>query len=75
MDLGGYVATGGPYQIAHQAPAWIWLMPLLIFGGMFFWVINDINANKIGCMNLIFVVWSLLFLLLGHNFLEYGFSS
>src|SRR5574340_303278 len=36
---GGFVATGGPYAIAHPAPDWIWIMPgsifvLIIFGGV-----------------------------------------
>jgi len=30
MDLGGYVASGGPYEIAHPAPNWIWVFPVFI---------------------------------------------
>jgi hypothetical protein len=35
--IGGFCASGGPYQIAHQCPKGIGgLLPLSIFGGLIF---------------------------------------
>ena len=39
---GGFVASGGPYEIAHPAPGWGWLVPVSIlalfaFGGLSLW--------------------------------------
>ena len=30
MYLGGFVASGGPYAIAHPAPGWVWIVPVSI---------------------------------------------
>jgi hypothetical protein len=32
MDLGGMVAIGGPYEIAHPAPGYWWIFPVSIIG-------------------------------------------
>ncbi|RJP33622.1 MAG: hypothetical protein C4536_03965 [Actinobacteria bacterium] len=32
MDLGGMVAVGGPYEIAHPAPGYWWIFPVAIIG-------------------------------------------
>ncbi len=32
MDLGGMVAKGGPYEIAHPAPGYVWIFPVSIMG-------------------------------------------
>jgi hypothetical protein len=32
MDLGGMVAKGGPYEIAHPAPDYWWIFPVSIIG-------------------------------------------
>lgn len=34
MDLGGFVASGGPYEIAHEAPGYVWIFPVAIIGCM-----------------------------------------
>ncbi len=69
---GGFVATGGPYEIAHPAPDWAWLVPISIlslfaFGGLSLW------ASMRGWgLNPIAYAWSALFLSLGWNFLRLG---
>lgn len=74
MDLGGFVASGGPYEIAHQAPNWIWIFPVSIVGGVIFIFINRRNARKVGGLNLFALAWPALFLSLGENFFEYSFN-
>jgi hypothetical protein len=33
-ELGGFVAAAGPYEIAHPAPEWAWILPVAIVCGM-----------------------------------------
>ncbi|MCK4835062.1 MAG: hypothetical protein KAT17_00405 [Candidatus Aminicenantes bacterium] len=74
MRLGGFVASGGPYEIAHQAPDWIWIMPVSIFLGIIVMFVSFAAGKKIGGPNLMALAWSALFISLGWNFLEFGFS-
>jgi len=74
MRLGGFVASGGPYQIAHEAPGWIWIFPLSIFlmlGSMF---TSFFAGSKVAGPNLMALSWSALFIALGWNFVEFGFG-
>jgi hypothetical protein len=76
MDLGGFCASGGPYQIAVECPdAVIASTPLSIFGG--FLAAGLIIWGAAGLpgawLSLVFLAWPALFLSLGWNFLEYGF--
>ncbi|OPL17772.1 MAG: hypothetical protein AVO35_08930 [Candidatus Aegiribacteria sp. MLS_C] len=74
MRLGGFVASGGPYQIAHQAPDWVWVFPvsiMLMVGSMF---ASMYAGSKVGGPNLMALAWSALFLVLGWNFVEFGFG-
>jgi hypothetical protein len=73
MDLGGFVATGGPYQIEHQAPNWIWILPVSIVSGIIFLFIYTLFANKLGGLKLTSLAWPALFCSLGYNFLAYSF--
>jgi hypothetical protein len=75
MDLGGMVAVGGPYEIAHPAPSYVWIFPVAIIAcilivffsmGMFSW-----GKGRASLVALFF--WPAIFLSLGWNFLEYGF--
>jgi len=75
MTEGGFVASGGPYEIAHPAPEWIWILPvsilaLFVFGGISMFV----SSRKWG-INLIFFAWIALFLSLGWNFWRFGLTS
>ncbi len=74
MHLGGFVASGGPYHIAHQAPDWVWMMPVSIFLGLIAVFASFAATKRIGGPNLMALAWSALFLSLGWNFLEFGFS-
>jgi hypothetical protein len=73
MDLGGFVAHGGPYVIAHEAPDWVWLVPVSIVFGMMLGFANAALAAAAGGFNLAVPAWSAVFLSLGWNFAEYGF--
>lgn len=72
MLLGGFVARGGPYQIAHPAPDWIWVLPvstILIIASMLAAVIFTSLFTEYYLMVL---SWPALFLGLGWNFLTFG---
>lgn len=72
MELGGFVAAGGPYEIAHPAPDWVWIMPVSVLLGMAAGVANAVAAVTARGFNLALPAWAALFLSLGWNFLEYG---
>ncbi len=72
MRLGGMVASGGPYAIAHPAPSWVWVIPLSILFGMACVFINMFSHDPDG-VNLMPLAWPGLFLSLGWNFLEFAF--
>ena len=74
MELGGFVASGGPYAIAHPAPDWVWLVPVSIVTGLIFAFFYGAGAGKIGGISIIITGWSALFLSLGYNFMEYGLN-
>ena len=73
MRLGGMVASGGPYAVAHPAPEWIWIMPVsailmvatLLVG--FLSALSDPPGPR-----LLILAWPALFTALGWNFLEFG---
>jgi len=73
MRLGGMVASGGPYAIAHPAPDWVWIMPVAILFGMACFFVNMGCAAPDG-VNLMPLAWPGLFLSLGWNFLEFAFA-
>lgn len=73
MDLGGFVASGGPYEIAHPAPGWIWVLPVSIIAGLVFLLLYSLFAKKVGGIKLTVFAWSALFCSLGYNFLAYAF--
>ncbi|PKQ38254.1 MAG: hypothetical protein CVT59_03240 [Actinobacteria bacterium HGW-Actinobacteria-1] len=68
----GFVASGGPYEIAHPAPDWIWLVPVSILSGVAFVGIHWRGAGRLGGFNLLTPMWVLLFFTIGANFLEFG---
>jgi len=74
MDLGGFVASGGPYQIAHPAPDWIWVFPVSIIGGLIFLFVYSPFARRIGGIKWLALAWPALFISLGYNFLAYAFN-
>jgi len=76
MDIGGYCASGGPYEIAVQCPAGVDLIMVLAFplgflsAGVMVWTGGRIGGNYAGLIGL---AWPALFLSLGWNFLQYAF--
>ncbi|MCX6558072.1 MAG: hypothetical protein NTW95_11715 [Candidatus Aminicenantes bacterium] len=74
MRLGGMVASGGPYAIAHPAPPWVWIMPLSIVVGMILFFVNLFTSPADEGINLMPLAWPGLFLSLGWNFLEFTFN-
>ena len=74
MRLGGFVAVGGPYEIAHPAPDWIWIFPIsmmLMVASMF---TSIFTTSRISGPNVMALSWSALFTLLGWNFVQFGFG-
>lgn len=74
MRLGGFVASGGPYEIAHPAPDWVWVVPVSIIAGIIFVFIQHFQAKKTGGLSFLFLAWPALFLSLGYNFMEFTFT-
>jgi hypothetical protein len=73
MDLGGFVAKGGPYVIAHEAPGYVWIIPVSIFGLLLLAVVLIATLDRRSGLDLLTpLLWSALFLSLGWNFLEYA---
>ncbi len=74
MRLGGFVARGGPYEIAHQAPDWIWIFPLSMILLMASIFVSIFATSRISGPNIMALSWSALFTLLGWNFVQFGFG-
>lgn len=74
LRLGGFVASGGPYVIAHPAPDWVWLVPVSIVTGIAAALVGFFTTRHTGRANLLWLAWPALFVSLGWNFLEFGFS-
>ena len=74
MDLGGMVATGGPYEIAHPAPGYVWIIPVSIIASIIMIMASFAEKSDKGFVNLVSLLfWPAIFLSLGWNFIEYGF--
>ncbi|HSQ21435.1 MAG TPA: hypothetical protein VLQ52_01360 [Coriobacteriia bacterium] len=74
MDVGGFVAVGGPYEIAHPAPDWVLLFPASMLGLFVFGGLSVALDNRGWGMSLLLPGWMGLFLALGGNFGYYGFN-
>jgi hypothetical protein len=70
----GFVAVGGPYEIAHPAPDWVWVVPVSILAGWAFGAVFALSAARYDRFRVTTVIWALLFLLLGFNFLYFGIT-
>lgn len=77
MDIGGFCAEGGPYEIEVHCPEGVPLLMtlafpgLFLFGGLMIWRGSPIGSRYQGA---VFFAWPALFLSLGWNFLEYGLN-
>ena len=75
LNVGGFCAEGGPYQIAVRCPEGVALLfPVGILGGMASAAVVFAAGERIGggYGALATLAWPALFLSLGWNFLEYG---
>ncbi|MEP7157987.1 MAG: hypothetical protein ABI797_01045 [Chloroflexota bacterium] len=75
MDVGGFCAEGGPYEIQTHCPEGVVvLMPLAIFGGIGAAALMAWKGAQIGgiFVALVGLAWPALFISLGWNFLEYA---
>lgn len=71
MDVGGYCASGGPYEIRQECPDGAWLIVVGIFAGLI--GVGLVVAGTFrGGPTLWALAWPALFLALGWNFLVYG---
>lgn len=77
LDIGGFCAEGGPYEIETHCPEGVALLMtlafpgLFLFGGLMIWSGSPIGRPYQGA---VFFAWPALFLSLGYNFLQYGFA-
>lgn len=74
LDLGGMVASGGPYAIEHPAPGWVWLFPVSIVTGMLAGFGCMLFQRRTGGPPLHLLAWPALFGSLGYNFIDYAFN-
>ncbi len=75
MDVGGFCAEGGPYEIRQHCPQGVgWIVPVSIFGMIASVGIGILGVFRQGGPRPYVFAWSALFLALGWNFLEYGFD-
>jgi hypothetical protein len=73
MEAGGFVASGGPYQIAHPVPAGSWVLPLAFTGLFAFSAAHTVFASRIKAPRLVHVMWCALWTAVGADTLWYGF--
>jgi hypothetical protein len=75
MDVGGACASGGAYEIRQACPKGVgWVIPVTIFGMFFAGIFTFLGVFDEGGPRPYVFAWSALFLALGWNFLDYGFS-
>ena len=74
MRLGGFVASGGPYEIAHPAPDWVWLMPVSVLLLILPVFTSIFTGSRISGPNIMALSWPAIFISLGWNFSEFGFG-
>jgi hypothetical protein len=73
MNIGGYCASGGPYEIAVECPSGVpGLMVGSIWVGLGALLLYSVSSYSSGGPRLAILAWPVLFLSLGWNFLEFG---
>ncbi len=73
MQIGGFCATGGPYEIATTCPKGVGgLMIGSIFAGLGCAFVCGWWSTKAGGPNLVALAWPALFLSLGYNFVDFA---
>lgn len=74
MNEGGFVASGGPYVIAHPAPAGFWILPVAFLGMFGFPALHAVFASRIRGFSLLFATWCAIWTVDGAVTLWYGFN-
>jgi hypothetical protein len=75
MNVGGFCAEGGPYQIRQHCPQGIpGIMIGSIWGGLILAFAYAVVVSRWAIPGLVHLAWSALFLSLGWNFFEYAFD-
>ncbi len=72
MNVGGFVASGGPYQIAHPVPSGFWIQPVAFCGLFAFSIAHTVFAWRIGAPRLVYAMWCVLWTAVGAMTLWYG---
>lgn len=72
MDEGGFVASGGPYQIAHPTPQGLWILPIAFIGLFAFPVVHAVFASRIMGFRLIWATWCAVWIATGGTTFWYG---
>lgn len=74
MDEGGFVASGGPYQITHPIPEGLWIVPVAFIGVWVFPITHAAFASRIKGFGLVFATWCAIWTSIGATTLWYGFD-
>ncbi len=74
MELGGFAAAGGPYEVAHPAPSWVAVVPLTVFALLGFGALSFYFTSRCGGFHLAFFAWAGLFVSLGYQFAVGGLN-
>lgn len=75
MDIGGYCASGGPYEISATCPGGTgWAVPLSILLGIVAVFVYLLGSIRLPGPRLVLLAWPALFLSLGWNFWAYGLN-
>lgn len=74
MDQGGFVASGGPYEIAHPIPEGLWVLPLAFIGIWVFTLTHGIFASRIKGFGLAYATWCAVWTSIGATTFWYGFN-
>jgi hypothetical protein len=72
MDRGGFVASGGPYQIAHPAPQGFWILPVAFMGLFAFTAAHAAFASRIQGFRLVWATWCAVWIATGGTTFWYG---
>ena len=72
MKAGGFVASGGPYQIARPAPEGSWVLPLWFIGLFVFSSLHTIFVWRIKAPRLNYATWCALWTAVGAVTFWYG---
>ncbi len=77
MQVGGFVALGGPYEIAHPAEDWVWLPTVGASLMVIAIVMNGFLATSLNRNSAVpfMFFWTVLFGSLSIPFFRYGFNG